>query len=226
MNAKLLMLRRRHWAALLAILFGAFTYALLTVRAELLLGGGYGLISIRRIIATAIGALICWSVLRWILPRATSGSGGVIAVIATILPASLLVLGARLLVDEIMSAPTQLQENLRWVMVWTGYFGIWISAALAFNLHRARDMDSQVRSTAARSPATEDQLDTNLASWDWVADILTSMPEASKTSLTFHLTAHAEYLASEGAAGGMHDPRVILAFRIAERLSADPENQG
>jgi hypothetical protein len=61
--------------------------------------------------------------------------GKPLAVLATILPASIMVLLARLVVEQMGAAnPNGLPGDLRFVMVWGGYFGLWVSASFALRV--------------------------------------------------------------------------------------------
>lgn len=77
-------------------LFWFFTYAALSVRTELILGDQFNLFTVRRILGTTVGALAFGLVLTCIARRARDGILNPASAIAAILPASLLVLAARL----------------------------------------------------------------------------------------------------------------------------------
>ena len=118
-------------------LFWFFTYAALSVRTELILGDQFNLFTVRRILGTTVGALAFGLVLTCIARRARDGILNPASAIAAILPASLLVLAARLAIDELFyELPLPFETNFKWVAVWAGYFGMWVSASLAFQMHR------------------------------------------------------------------------------------------
>lgn len=119
----------------LALLFWAFTYALFTYRANLRYGDAYELISTIRLVSTAVGAGLYWLVLSRLIDGTRDRPGKPLAVLATILPASIIVLLARLLLDQLGATnPNGLPGDLRFVLVWGGYFGLWVSASFALRV--------------------------------------------------------------------------------------------
>ncbi len=126
----------RHYAnSSLALLFWLFTYGLFTYRANLRYGDAYELMSTVRLISTAVGAGIYWLVLSKLIDGTRDRPGKPLAVIATILPASIVVLAARALLDQLgVYNPNGLPGDLRFVMVWGGYFGLWVSASFALRI--------------------------------------------------------------------------------------------
>ena len=109
---------RRPANAVLALLFWAFTYALFTYRANLRYGDAYELISAVRLIPTMIGAGLYWLVLARLIDGSRDRPGKPLAILATILPASIVVLLARLLLDELGATnPNGFAGDLRFVMV-------------------------------------------------------------------------------------------------------------
>ena len=123
---------RRHANLFLALLFWAFTYALFTYRANLRYGDAYELVSSIRLVSTGIGAGLYWLVLARLIDGTRDGPRKPLAVLATILPASIVVLLARLLLDRMGAInPNGFAGDLRFVMVWGGYFGLWVSASFA-----------------------------------------------------------------------------------------------
>lgn len=126
---------RRSPNLFLALLFWGFTYALFTYRANLRYGDAYDLISTIRLVSTIVGAGLYWVVLSRLIDGTRDRPGKPLAVIATILPASIVVLLARLLLDRLGATnPNGFPGDLRFVMVWGGYFGLWVSASLALRV--------------------------------------------------------------------------------------------
>lgn len=126
---------RRNANFLLALAFWAFTYALFTYRANLRYGDAYELVSMVRLVPTLLGAGLYWLVLSKLIDGTRDGPGKPLAVIATILPASIVVLLARILLDELGAPnPNGFSGDLRFVMVWGGYFGLWASASFALRV--------------------------------------------------------------------------------------------
>jgi hypothetical protein len=126
---------RRNANHLLALVFWAFTYVLFTYRAQLRYGDAYELISTIRLVSTAIGAGLYWLVLFRLIDGTRDRPGKPLAVLATILPASIVVLLARLLLDYLGATnPNGFAGDMRFVMVWGGYFGLWVSASFALRV--------------------------------------------------------------------------------------------
>jgi len=128
-------LDRRRANLYLAVIFWAFTYGLFTYRASLRYGDAYELVSIVRLVPTLIGAGLYWLVLVKLIDGTRDRPRKPLAVLATILPASIIVLLARILLDELgANNPNGFAGDLRFVMVWGGYFGLWVSASFALRV--------------------------------------------------------------------------------------------
>ena len=126
---------RRSANFLLALVFWAFTYALFTYRAQLRYGDAYELTDTIRFVSTAVGAGLYWLVLSLLIDGTRDRAGKPLAVLATILPASIVVLLARLLLDQMGATnPNGFPGDLRFVLVWGGYFGLWVSASFALRV--------------------------------------------------------------------------------------------
>jgi hypothetical protein len=128
----------------LAVLFWGFTYALFAYRANLRYGDAYELFSAIRLVSTAVGAGLYWMVLTRLIDGTSDRPGKPLAVLATILPASIVVLLARLLLDYLgASNPNGLPGDMRFVLVWSGYFGLWVSASFALRVMPRMTFGSQ-----------------------------------------------------------------------------------
>lgn len=126
---------RRNANLFLAVIFWAFTYALFTYRANLRYGDAYELISAVRLVPTLIGAALYWLVLSRLIDDTSRRAGKPLAMLATIIPASIIVLLARVVLDRLGAAnPNGFAGDLRFVMVWGGYFGLWVSASFALRV--------------------------------------------------------------------------------------------
>ena len=114
----------------LALAFWAFTYVLFTYRAFLRYGEAYEMMSTIRLVSTLIGAGLYWLVLSKLIDGTRNRPGKPLAVVATILPASIVVLLARIVLDYVGAFnPNGLAGDMRFVLVWGGYFGLWVSAS-------------------------------------------------------------------------------------------------
>jgi len=126
---------RRNANFLLALVFWGFTYALFTYRAQLRYGEAYELTDTIRLVSTAVGAGLYWLVMARLIDGTRDRPGKPLAVLATILPASIVVLVARLVLDQLGATnPNGLPGDLRFVLVWGGYFGLWVSASFALRV--------------------------------------------------------------------------------------------
>ncbi len=82
-----------------------------------------------------MGAALYWLVLSRLIDGTRDRPGKPLAVLATILPASIVVLLARLVVDHMGATnPNGVPGDLRFVLVWGGYFGLWVSASFALRV--------------------------------------------------------------------------------------------
>ena len=219
---------------LFAGLFWIFTFAALSVRTEMLLGDAFNLFTVRRVLGTTVGAIAFAFVLDCIACRARDNALNPASAIAAVLPASLIVLGARLAIDQLFyDLPLPLETNLKWVMVWAGYFGMWVSAALAFQMHRQIGRFEQAALPAAAAPAAASTAEkaatldaAGLMAWEWTADVLaaelSTLPEADRNLVAARLIARAGYETADDPLGVASEQqmRMALARRIAARLSA------
>jgi hypothetical protein len=214
-------------------MFWLFTYALLSFRAEMALGSGFELFSGRRILATSVGAAIFGLVLRRIGRPGSTSAAKPMTIIATVVPASLAVLAARLILDHsYYQQPLPLEDNVRWVLVWAGYFGLWVSAALALGLHAESQATRTNDETLERSafvvakanllqPAERPSADT--LSWvvDAIADELAAVPPRERRALLDSLVSKAGYeIADElDPSHPVQNARVKLVRRLVRRMA-------
>ncbi len=218
-------------------LFWLFTYVVLSFRAELLAGETFELVSGKRLLGTLAGALVYWLVVEWIATSWQSRPNPLV-VIATILPASIAVLVARLGFDRFSGgADLLLTENLRWVLVWTGYFGTWVSIFLAYSMHRegwrsrlpaihiAPAAVPPFASQAALWPAAKQ---TPAEDWEWLIDALAgemaAAPDARPRELLQRLLDRAGYRSAEtelDPAALAQNARIDLVERLARRVRRD-----
>lgn len=116
-------------------MFWVFTYAVFTYRANLRYGDAYELVSTIRLVSTSVGAGLYWLLLSYLIDSSRPRPRRPLAILATILPASIIVLLARLLLDQLgASNPNGFAGDVRFVLVWGGYFGLWASAAFAIRV--------------------------------------------------------------------------------------------
>ncbi len=207
---------------LTAIAFWIFTYLLLSLRAEMLRGDGFDGLSVKRLAATSVGAILLGLVLAVSTGRHLSTSSR-LAILGAIFPASAAVFAVRVTLDYFYyGEPLTLADDVRWVLVWAGYFGLWLSAALALSLGRL----PLAAPAAARSPAAAAAPPRPAPeAWDWLADAIVDefadAPGARRAQLAERLLARAGYESADEL-----DPdqqrqrdRVALARGVAARLT-------
>lgn len=216
---------------LLVIPFWLFTYALLSWRTVMVVGDAFQLISARRLIGTTAGALVYWVVMEWMQVRRHRANP--LALLLAILPATLVVLVARLAFDQIYSdRPVSMDLHVRWVMAWAGYFGLWVSAFLAVAMHR--DLGAALPGAAAGAAPevspwgavvqTRPALpEAEAQAWEWAVDVLAQElaqhEAADRAELARRLVAAAGYEAAPGTEPDQaHNARILLAQRLAARL--------
>lgn len=227
----------------LATLFWAFTFGIVVLRAELSPDGPHGVIGFRRLFGTLAGAIAYGFVLRWIFASGCRrGASQALAIIGTILPASLLVLAVRAIANAALyAAPEPWEENVRWVLVWSGYFGLWVSATLAFQHHGSHRRDRPVAAAPAAPPIAAPQAEAGTSvigigpeplSEAWLAFIdaaaaeMRTLPDADRTALADRLSQTAAYeLADDGWSGGVGNARADLTRRILARMDDSPNGR-
>lgn len=119
-----------------ALLFALVTYGLVSGRAVLDPDHPYPLWSGLRLLSVSTGALLFWVALR-LIEGWKRGPIRELALraLALVLPASAAMLCARLLIDFVTLGELRPATNIRWVLVWMGYFAASLSAALAVHLY-------------------------------------------------------------------------------------------
>lgn len=112
---------------ILILAFGAFSYVLLSVWGALVAGNLAVVLSPRRIVVCSIGAGIFWLTLRRLKRESRVGLG---TLLVSILVAGLAILAVRLGLDQLSTSPIEPEHSVRWSLAWSGYFGIWLLAAV------------------------------------------------------------------------------------------------
>lgn len=216
-----------------AALFCLFTYALLSARAEMILGERFTLLSEKRVVATMLGAGIFLAVLHVFATSERLSLAKLAAVIAAILPASLAVLAARLLIDSFYyDQPLDLGDNLRWVILWAGYFGLWVSGALALKLHSLNEGNAALSKVLASDltslpllpvPRPHTVLPAEADSWAWLVDAIgqemSAVPPRERLAILESLILRAGYECADTlyGDGNVQAARAALVRRLAER---------
>jgi hypothetical protein len=215
----------------LALIFWVFTYGLFAYRSQLRFGAAAELLTVDRLVSTLLGAAIYWFVLSWLIDGTRNRPGKPMAVLATILPASIVMLLARVLLDHFVERPLPgFHNDLRFVMVWSGYFGLWVSASFALRLLPIATTIPATTATAARPiPISEAHNRANGRSesaetWDividWLADELKDLPQANRRNLSARMIQRLGYETADELEtnAGNEAERARIVRRLAATL--------
>jgi hypothetical protein len=190
---------RRNANFLLALVFWVFTYALFTYRAYLRYGDEYELTSTIRLVSTLVGAGLYWLVLSKLIDGTRDRPGKPVAVIATILPASIVVLLARVILDYVGAFnPNGFAGDMRFVLVWSGYFGLWVSVSfvLRSNWHSEPvtcTAPIKVQATQVAAPRQIQKAPTRADVLDRLALEMVTMDDAERRALMESFTVPVRY---------------------------------
>jgi DNA-binding LytR/AlgR family response regulator len=110
--------------------FWIFSYLLLSIRAGLVPEQPFDLWSAKRLLATATGAITYLIVLARIVDAPKMPAARQLqAIVALMLPAAAIVLAVRVMFDHLSPGrDVVIVDDIRWILVWTGYFAAWIAA--------------------------------------------------------------------------------------------------
>jgi hypothetical protein len=216
--------------AVLALIFWVFTYGLFAYRSQLRFGSAAELFTVDRFVSTLLGAAIYWLVLSWLIDGTRNRPGKPMAVLATILPASIVMLLARVLLDQFVERPLPgFHNDLRFVMVWSGYFGLWVSASFALRLLPATQAITappaarpiampEVRNPASRPTESAESWDVVI---DWLADELKDLPQASRQNLSARMIQRLGYETADELEtnAGVEAERARIVRRLTATLN-------
>ena len=220
--------RSRSWTLpplALVALFWATTYMLLTYRLQSLVGIEFSVLTARRLITTLAGAGLFWLALEDLVGR-TGRSANPLLVIFAVIPAAIVMLAARIFLDQVLNVPPlPLYEHINWVLLWSGYFGLWVTGVLAWKLHRDRPSHVAIAKLAARIDAdVRVAKPAPAAQWAWLVDAIASEAAArgstEKEELIRALAARAGYELADDLDpnAAVHNARVQLMGQILKRL--------
>lgn len=224
--------------AAIAALFWLLTYSTLSLWSELRLDRDFGLWSGHRMLATLVGALAFWLVLTKLDQMRARSLPNPLIVVSAVVPASLLVLLAMMLTHHLWpNQEIRLNDNVRWVIVWAGYFGTGIGLYLAYEMYRnlqstpgakreqerpAQPLSFPVRPADSnhRAPVRADTLE-----WvvDAIADELAGAPASDRRALVTRLTTKAGYKIADDRFASSHNARIDLMERVLRRLGEGGE---
>lgn len=222
-------------AMALAALFWLVTYTVLSIRSELRLDGTGALFNSHRVLGTLIGASALWLVLANFDQLVARFARNPYLVVATVVPASLIVLAAMTIADVIL--PDQalpLNRDIRWVLAWAGYFGAAVSLYLAYHAYAKTRAPNAAPAAAGRiatssarlwTPANDLGADQAVPAdaWEWLidalADEMAAAPNADRHVLIARLTERARYRLADDSLAPGHNVRAELIERIVSRLT-------
>lgn len=210
----------------LVLLFGISVFVVLTLFAKLNPTTDVHILNDKRAFATGLGALVYWLTLRSIVARSDRTLREMIlAALAVGVPGTAMILVAREMFDLFTSPDGSegMARNVRWLLIWSGYYGAWVAGFVAVRFHRcatAREaaINAAITPAAVRSPNDESAHDWLI---DAIADELAAQPGVDRQALSRRLLARAGYEQADSAL----DPeaprgraRRDLALRVATRL--------
>ena len=220
-------------------LFASFTYLVLSAWAQIVFGDRYLWMSDVRLVSIAGGTLLYAHALRSAMRSRTSG-GGLARLALHVVGASLIMLTLRFVdIRTLSDTPLTIGEHVMWVLVWAGYFGLWVSAFLEMEWRKTSTapviwtpVAAAGEVASARMPVRSHRLDDSEAeAWSWIIDALADemsrhAPEA-RAELLSHLQRRAGYELADDLNGTAmaHNRRVALVERLArtgERSSRSP----
>ena len=222
-------------SAWLILIFGVSMFVLLTSWAKLNPVTEVQILNDKRIFATALGAVVYWLTVRRLASRSDRTLGQMIgAALVVGIPGTALILVARELFDlfTFPDGSEGFARNVRWLLIWLGYYGAWVAGFVAIRLHRCATTRAAAFATAslatpAARPTTAAALNVcqsqDMADWlvDVIADELAAQPGVDRYRLSRRLILRAGYeqtdaaLDPEAAKDGL---RRDLTLRLAARL--------
>ena len=210
-------------------LFGSFTYLVLSAWAQTVFGERYLWMSDVRLVSIAGGTLLYAQVLRAAM-RSRAEAGGPAMLALYVAGASLIMLVLRYVTNRALSdTPLPIGEHIVWVLVWGGYFGLWVSAFLQMEWRKTcaapviwTPVAAAGEAASAETPAQPHRLDDSEAeAWSWIidalADEISRHPPEARAELLSHLQRRAGYDLADDLDGpaAAHNRRVALVERLA-----------
>lgn len=204
-------------------LFWLSMFLLMTVRAKLNPDLDASVFSDKRALATTLGALIYWLTIRTLAARSDRTLAEMArAALIVAVPGTVLLLVARELFDFFVtpSEPESLARNIRWLMLWLGYYGAWVVGFVAVCLNRRATVGTTAVAAprAAVAPASGAATD---ADWliDTIADEFAAASHLDRSGLAARLRQSAGYERAIGEIGA-DESRANLRRQLALRLAA------
>lgn len=219
--------------AAVAILFWLFSYALFTTRVQLRGDEGMAaLFTFRRLLATAAGAVLYAAVLRFAIFPAGRKPAHPLVLVVAVIPAAAAMVAVRVIVDPLVSdEPLPLATHLRWVLVWAGYFGLWLIGFTAWRKHSEPAQCASHAPSIAAAPATPSEPPNGIPPLqDALADLIEALaeeaaglPQADRRALLQRLGAG--YAVTDDPLGTAHHRNAIIT-RVTARIPMPRETTG
>lgn len=225
MNDMISQPRTRREDARLAVwvgLFWAATYLLLSIYAVLVTDAAANWVSPLRLASISAGALLFGFALRASM-RSPQRAREPALLLFHVIAAAVTIFVFGYTVDHIWSAnPYPLSNHIRWILFWTGYFGLGLAAFLAVNQGRAK-MRTRSRIAMAVPAATAQPIaETTPDSWALAVDVLADelAKQPSRDALIAALERRAGYELADDLDGtaAAHNARARLVAELANRL--------
>ncbi len=221
--------RKVRGAAVWITLFWGLTYTLLALRSQWIDDGAEPWLDDTRIVLVAVAtgffAWTLWSIQsRPIAPRPG-------LLLFNIVAASVTIVVIRCAMDHgTPDDATTLDRHFRWVLVWAGYFTLWIGAFVEANRRTAlAKADAAPRARSIEFVETPSALNdaASAQTWEWLgealADEMLRQPDGSREAILRAVRRRAGYRIADDLDGSAaaHNARVELAERLTQRLIAE-----
>lgn len=222
--------RQTRSAAIWVTLFWGLTYVLLALRSQWIDDGAGPWLDDTRIVLVAVATgFFAWSLWSIRPSRAVAPRPGLL--LFNIIAAAATIVVIRCAMDHgTPDDATTLDRHLRWVLVWAGYFTLWIGAYVEASRRAAQAVvDAAPRARAVEfveAPAALKDAATAQA-WDWLgealADEMLRQPGGSREAILRAVRRRAGYRIVDDLDGtaAAHNARVELAERLTQRLMAE-----
>ncbi len=202
-------------------LFWAATYLLLSVRAALITDGTAMWFSPLRLASISAGALLFGFALRAGM-RSPQLARQPALLLFHVFAAAVTIFAFGYAVDHIWSTnPYPLSGHIRWILTWTGYFGLGLAAFLAVNQSRAKARTrsrTAVAKRAVASPIAETSADNWAFAIDVLADELAKQPSRDALIAALERRAGYELVDDVDGSAAAHNARGRLVTELADRL--------
>lgn len=219
---------RAKWVAL----FWVFSYAILSVRAQLIASDISLWISGLRIVSITAGALF-FALALWATVHLPTVAGRPAILLFNLAAAVLTILAIRyILAPESPNLQSAIGAHARWALVWAGYFGLSVGAFLIMNGKTAAAHASPAVTSPGSVRAIGEPLDEpTVEAWAWFAVKLAEesghRPRETKAALIAALRRHAGYEIADpiDCAAVEQKARIRLVEQLVDSLQDTAERK-